>query len=303
MAAYVDPRFRPTLWPGTPLPTPPLCRLANVAIQGDWITWPIGASLGQPYEQLPDDFYLRELMEVRPDELADAAQLISTYGLLCDLEKRELNLDDRSDEEIERISAIPPSPTAELDGLGGVHRDLVTAHIETAQRAVRIWLACLREGGLEELVEPDVNESTLERWREWNPHSPQAAAMTLDEARGILIGLELDELESTLQTALAKFSVGIGDLAARNPTIYSVSFLQMYNHLAEDASVRMCANETCRRYFVRQRGRAEYGQFRTTGVKYCSRECARAQAQRELRRRRKQGTAEPSRLSSSSGMR
>ncbi len=47
-------------------------------------------------------------------------------------------------------------------------------------------------------------------------------------------------------------------------------------------TVHQCANERCDRAFVRQRGRAAHRQHRTTGVKYCSRECARAQAQREL---------------------
>ncbi|MFD9123567.1 hypothetical protein [Kitasatospora sp. NPDC059571] len=70
-----------------------------------------------------------------------------------------------------------------------------------------------------------------------------------------------------------------------------MAFLQLYNHLAEGAAVRTCANHNCGRDFVRQRGRANYGQHRTTGVKYCSRECARAQAQRDLRRRRR--TTEP----------
>ncbi|MFD7645667.1 hypothetical protein ACFV4P_34045 [Kitasatospora sp. NPDC059795] len=66
-----------------------------------------------------------------------------------------------------------------------------------------------------------------------------------------------------------------------------MAFLQLYNHLAEGSFVRRCGNANRGRNFVRQRGRAEYGQHRTSGVKYCSRECARAQAQRELRHRRR----------------
>ncbi|MGX1762922.1 hypothetical protein ACWIG5_39560, partial [Streptomyces lydicus] len=90
----------------------------------------------------------------------------------------------------------------------------------------------------------------------------------------------------------AAFSVGLGSLTDRQPSILSVAFLQLYNHLAEDATIRTCANETCGRDFVRQRGRAEYGQNRTSGIKYCTRECARAQAQRE-HRRRKAATTRP----------
>jgi hypothetical protein len=47
-----------------------------------------------------------------------------------------------------------------------------------------------------------------------------------------------------------------------------------------------CHNERCNRLFVRQQGRAKQGQYRTTGVKYCSDYCARAQGQRELRKRK-----------------
>ena len=63
--------------------------------------------------------------------------------------------------------------------------------------------------------------------------------------------------------------------------------LQFANHVAEQAHYSTCQNETCGHKFVRQRGRAEKGQHRTVGVTFCSRHCAWAQGQRELRRRKK----------------
>jgi hypothetical protein len=71
--------------------------------------------------------------------------------------------------------------------------------------------------------------------------------------------------------------------------LYSILALELFNHICEEASYHVCANEPCGHLFVRQRGRAQHGQHRTKGVKYCSADCARAQAQRVYRRRKRSG--------------
>jgi hypothetical protein len=107
--------------------------------------------------------------------------------------------------------------------------------------------------------------------------------------------------ERTMREALEGFSprMWLVDVATDRPslnavrtpaptdvTLFEILTLELFRHIAEDASYKRCANETCRRTFVRQDGGAAYGQSRMTGVLYCSRSCANTVAQRKHRQRR-----------------
>jgi hypothetical protein len=78
----------------------------------------------------------------------------------------------------------------------------------------------------------------------------------------------------------------LGGAAGGLRTLFELLMLEIFRHIVEDASYRRCENENCRKLFVRQEGGAEHGQSRKTGVKYCSRHCAKATAQRNSRRRK-----------------
>ena len=69
--------------------------------------------------------------------------------------------------------------------------------------------------------------------------------------------------------------------------LYAICMLELFNHIVEEARYRICP--VCERPFVRHQGRSDLGQHRLLGVKFCSVECNRINAQREYRRRARTG--------------
>jgi hypothetical protein len=68
--------------------------------------------------------------------------------------------------------------------------------------------------------------------------------------------------------------------------LYNICALELYNHIVENANYLICGNENCQqKNFVHQQGH-EKNWHRSSGVLYCSYDCAHAVAQRRYRRKR-----------------
>lgn len=117
----------------------------------------------------------------------------------------------------------------------------------------------------------------------------------------------LDVLNMIFEGALAPFSprlISISGLVDRGGTkhrretpwefepLYSILFLELFNHISAGAHYRICANDRCRQPYVHQQGRAKKGSSRSIGTLYCSPACARAVAVRAYRERKRRAPKE-----------
>ena len=270
--------FRPTLtvWPAEP-PTLPWVVVHELRRSPDhdsgqftsWDPHPATANTAA----LPEDFCLRECLATDPDDLDAVFDLISRWGRLTPLESHLRNpfdslpagldrlipqvADTTSRQALRQLAKTPPPPTT--------HSLTCEAHY------LRVLHALTRHtiGSLQ-------------------GHQPAGAWTTA--------GFRRDTTEPwgtfvmTMNAALKPFSVHIRYPGAETlldaPSTYEVAVLQLAQLIAENRQVRRCANDRCTRLFTRQRGRAKYDKTgHSTGVLYCSAQCAKAQAERNRRAR------------------
>ena len=159
----------------------------------------------------------------------------------------------------------------------------VAAYQAVLARAVDTWLDVVNETPLEELEK---------KWRARDELLIAAFDQLFPQLQSQLTAhTVVTSLSTFLNPALTPFRVHLEPHDSRDlpqPNVYQAACLQFTNDIAEHMPYRHCANETCGKLFSRQLWRTESAHHRVNGVRYCSEKCARAQAQREVRRRKRQ---------------
>lgn len=275
-------QFHITLWPGAPVPIPPIQRRpARPISNGDYLLYDEERLLeliatGEEFVELPDELYLRDLIyldERDPNALAawsDKWGALTGFGSSA-YERLPQGLDHPGHELL--VEAQEYAAREKLQSIHVVPTAAARAHVEVLKALTRHWIAYSHD--------PHDFESIVAAW-DGSCDTIEAAWWNFEE----LLNLALRPFQVRAVVGGEGFPLGVQDVNS-----YSAMALQLANHIAEAATYRRCANETCGRLFVRQCGGAIYANQRhSTGVRYCTPSCARAQAQREYRRRKMRKT-------------
>lgn len=282
---------RPATWPDGPLLVP----TAELRAVRPLLERFISLSKSADEVALPPELFLRELLDLDLDDDDAVVTFTATFGLLAHPRwghyLAPVVLKEDLDHHLRREFAAH-HPDVALAKPGDVttparhvfHLDEIVAHAQGLRAATRFWVAHASGAPASELVAAWTDEGL----GGWTTRSTWA---TFEQ----LLNLGLRDHHVRISVGLRK---GLAAFPTSAFSLYPSLCLQLWNLIDEGAVPRRCSNETCERLFVRQRDGAEHGQFRTKGVIYCSRNCARAQAQREYRRRPTREPAQPRKISS-----
>ena len=237
-------------WPATVLPPVDVNR-AEVRLDDGWLTYLMPAA---PFSPLGHEVVIRDLLKLECRDDAEVVSFIATHGVL------------------ERREDIVPDGFRPGDGperRNQAHINDARYFLRASRALARHWLAdCLAE---------DVAEAWHEEFMA--PGSVVEDTAWLHFAHYLSVGLQPFH-------ARVEYRYVVENNRPR-VDLYSALCHQLFNLFVEGSPVQRCANETCGQAFVRQSGRAQHGQYRTEGVIYCSKSCARAQVERQRRRRLK----------------
>lgn len=278
-------RFRPTSWPSTAVDVPAafvrpvhLLHLKDAAFL---------VYYKKPIQRvsLPGELYLRELKEL---DLSNAEAIFAfskKYGAIG-WTKLEPLFDEV--ESALKKCRFPIFPVEALKQHGkGIASNLNSVDEVVSVKAFTFYAALIRDMTRAwELYNDQLSLSDFLGRLESKWLKPVLAKGGREWTVAILLG---DLLNAGLRQFHVRIEIDVGPkafpLGQPVPDAFALLCLQLRNHISQNVIYKQCANETCRKSFVFQRGRAKYDRHRTKSVSYCSNYCAKAQAQRERRRR------------------
>jgi hypothetical protein len=274
-------RFPITLWPATPLAPVLVERWSLLVGVGGALDWP---SANDP-EELPHEWVLRQLGDTDLDDDDAVAALLGEYGVIAwpyfdpahvPADRRHLLAETSSADERDRNYWWEQRSDGTLED--------ARWWLKTSRALAGTWreVSFGRDPGAAWATEGfpawDVSAAPAPAWAIWGQFS-----------LALNYGLRAFQarVEHHVQFQGGDFTYGLPRVG-----LYSAACRQVFNFIAEDSAARRCENATCGRVFVRQLGGAKFGQYRSTGLRYCTPECARAETQRQYRRRKAARTKE-----------
>lgn len=135
------------------------------------------------------------------------------------------------------------------------------------------------------------NESVVEPWVEAG-YSFKGTKFTQREAQWMLAFRLKQGLGMMRLTPIFDFIEGEKDDHANTKAsagLFQAACLQLYKFHSLNRPISKCEHIYCKRYFSTSTGYDVKRSSRTTGLKYCSQQCAKAAKQREYRIRKQQG--------------
>ena len=274
------PTFRPTLWPG------PLDRSTAYPVELDPPLVGLAAQTSRDrVVELPADFAIRETLVPDADDPDAVLAFMREWGILCRAGRHCLDSLPMVESDHVRPLVDADRTRSEAAGIPAVTQDisvslaLASRHLALLQASARHVIAYL-DGDEQAMLAAWADlgfesnpESGREAWFVWQTYSTSAL-------RPFQAHVRLEENDPQASILLP------------DPTTYELAMLQLAEIVTgQSGPLPRCANERCGLPFVRHRGRSKYdGTHHSTGVRYCSHRCAKAQSERDRRARRRQGS-------------
>jgi hypothetical protein len=279
-------QFRITgAWPSTgPVDVPPISRESPVLDpESGLLSYPHEPVLGEqrlrggaPFQPVADELVIRQVPHLDVADLHAVERFVAEHGAvhLDDPFDWSFGLDvDRRPSGRQRRDSVEWRYLFEWDPLLEWPNSWpsVAVRLAAVQRLSRHYLARARGDG------------SLDVWNHPGNRLRVRHQARADESFVEQLNSGLTTFHVRLIGSNAPGGVSVGQM---QPDLVDVLHLQLWNLVVEGLPIRRC--EFCGSEFVRQTGRAEHGQHRTSGeLMYCSRRCARNSAQRSYRQRKR----------------